>query len=67
MRKTFELTLKSKLSLVFRNMSTYEYIVRGRERTVVNDMNSDIESALDETAPPPPLKVLCLAKVVLRK
>lgn len=67
MRKTFELTLKSKLSLVFRNMSTYEYIVRGRERTVVNDMNSDIESALDETTPPPPLKVLCLAKVVLRK
>ena len=48
-------------------MSTYEYIVRGHERTVVNDMNSDIESALDETTPPPPLKVLCLAKVVLRK
>ena len=47
-------------------MSTYEYIVRGREGAVVNDMNSDIESALDETTPPPPLKVMSLTKVVLK-
>ena len=46
-------------------MSTYEYIVRGREGAVVNDMNSDIESALDETTPPP-LKVMSLTKVVLK-
>lgn len=34
-------------------MTTYEYIIQGRQRQSVQDMNSDLESACEASPPPP--------------
>jgi len=39
--------------LLCHNMTTYEYIIQGRQRQSVQDMNSDLESACEASPPPP--------------
>lgn len=44
--------------LICKKMSTYEYIIRERQRSSIKDFTSDVESAGDPSVPPKPLHPL---------